>query len=96
MDKKAFFQELDEKFMSFHGLYNEYYKWFIHEFIYYSTSEGLELIYYPETETFNIRQLVDSGYNKGKVLLSTTLWEDIHNWTMVLCPTKSSYKTDRK
>jgi hypothetical protein len=97
-ENEEVFKKLDEKFQSYHPTadYYKYKKWVIHDWIYYGSNTGLELIYRTDKELWEIRQVLDSGYSTGTVLTSTTEFRNIELWTEVLRPTNDKYKTDRK
>lgn len=88
------FQQIDEKFQSFHEREGKYKHWFIHSFDFFGCDYGFSLWY--KDGVFWIEQLVDSGYNKGKKLLETDNLSIINDWLECFAPTNPKYKTQRK
>lgn len=92
------FKQLDEKFRNYHPTSDvyKYKKWNLVDWIYYGSNTGIDLIYRTENKTWQMRQVVDSGYVQGKTLIETDKFEDIEPYTDVFAPTNDKYKTDRK
>lgn len=88
-----FCKDLDEKFMAFHGIYGTK-NWQIHSWEYYGMSYGFNL--WLKDNIWKVIQMVDSGYNQGKVLFNTEDMKEVMNWTECFAPTNRNYKTDRK
>lgn len=83
---------LDSKFRHWHG--EKYKRWDLHSFDYFGCDYGFELIL--KNGTFQLKQLVDSGYNPGFILLETKDFSEIDKWVYCFAPTNPEYKTQRK
>jgi hypothetical protein len=86
MDKQGLRDFLNERFQKFGNT------WMVHEWTYYGMSYGLEIK--ENSGEFRLEQMVDSGYNHGKVV--ETDWKKIYNIVEQLMPTKRGFKFDRK
>lgn len=98
MGLEEIFKELDNKFINYHPTSDiyKYKKWCLVDWIYYGSNTGIDLIYRTETKIWQMRQVIDSGYSTGKILIETFMFEKIESFTDVLKPTNNNYKTDRK
>lgn len=88
----ALIEYLDEKFQHTHR--KEFYRWSLHDFDYFGCTYGFDLLLIDGM--FRLQQLVDSGYNKGDVLVLTNNADIIWMWAQCFSPTNPKYKTQRK
>lgn len=90
MNKEQLRKFLDERFQKFGS--GSASTWMVHEWTCYGMSYGLNVI--ESSGEFRLEQLVDSGYNKGKVV--ETDLDKIYNIVEQLMPTIRGFKFDRK